>query len=174
MSLSDQPHGMLRYEFRDGKAVDFRCFCDAVFTDADQLGAHVEVARGNVYWIAQNEPVSSFDEAISSERAFEQWLTSRDGIGPEPEAGEKWETDAQNEWALREDAAALAWRAGVEWAIRHTTRSGSPPDDRCDAFASIIQSPEFRADLDAFQNGDNAAIEGAIGATCREFAEKAQ
>lgn len=40
-SLPDAYHGMARYGFRDGRAVDFHCFCGQVFTLASQLDAHV-------------------------------------------------------------------------------------------------------------------------------------
>lgn len=35
-----QQHGMARYEFRDGRPVDFTCLCGLVFADSARLAAH--------------------------------------------------------------------------------------------------------------------------------------
>lgn len=35
-----QQHGIARYDFRDGRAFGFECFCGLVFADASQLSAH--------------------------------------------------------------------------------------------------------------------------------------
>lgn len=70
-------------------------------------------------------PPTSIDEA--SRTAFGVWVSSSDGIGPQPKRGETWETDAQNEWALRKDSAESAWEAGVAWA-RKQAEDDAPID----------------------------------------------